>query len=89
MRAPARSLRSWPGSPPAGDAIKLSFQRATSGPTLLAFLSTGCTSCAGFWETLGDRRVVAGVRNVIVTRGADREQRSKLRALAPARGARC
>jgi hypothetical protein len=77
--APAPELA---GVTPSGDAVKLSFEGA--GPTLLAFLTTGCTSCAGFWETLGDRQALPGVRNVIVTRGADREQRSKLRSLAPA-----
>jgi hypothetical protein len=79
--APAPELA---GVTPSGDAIKLSFEGAVPGPTLIAFLTTGCTSCAGFWETLGDRRVLPGVRNVIVTRGTDREQRSKLRSLAPA-----
>jgi hypothetical protein len=69
------------GVTPTGDAVKLAL---TGSPTLLAFLSSGCASCAGFWETLGDRRALPGVRNVIVTRGADREQRSKLRSLAPA-----
>jgi hypothetical protein len=72
------------GVTPTGDAIKLSFEGAAAGPTLLAFLTTGCTSCAEFWETLGDRRALPGVRTVIVTRGADREQRSRLRSLAPA-----
>ena len=76
--APAPELA---GVTPSGDAVKLSFEGA--GLTLLAFLTTGCTSCAGFWETLGDRHALPGVRNVIVTRGADREQRSKLRSLAP------
>jgi hypothetical protein len=69
------------GVTPSGDAVKLAL---TGSPTLLAFLSSGCTSCAGFWGTLGDRRALPDVRNVIVTRGADREQRSKLRSLAPA-----
>jgi hypothetical protein len=68
------------GVTPSGDAVKLAL---TGSPTLLAFLSSGCTSCAGFWRTLGDRRALPDVRNVIVTRGADREQRSKLRLLAP------
>ena len=79
--APAPELA---GVTPAGDAIKLSFSGASAEPTLLAFLSTGCTSCAGFFDTLGDRRALPGVRRVIVTRGADREQRSKLRSMAPA-----
>jgi hypothetical protein len=72
------------GVTPSGDAVKLSFEGGVAGPTLLAFLSSGCTSCAGFWEALDERRALPRVRNVIVTRGADREQRSKLRSLAPA-----
>lgn len=87
MPAPPRSgLRADAAAPdlagvtPAGDAIQLSFD----GPaTLLAFLSSGCTGCAGFWETLGEPRLPAGVQTLIVTRGPDREQRAKLRALAP------
>ena len=62
-----------------GDAIKLAFDGT---PTLLAFLSSGCTSCARFWETLGEHRP-ADLQTMIVTRGPDREQRSKLRGLAP------
>jgi hypothetical protein len=67
------------GVTPTGDAIKLAFDGT---PTLLAFLSSGCTSCARFWETLGEARP-ADLQTMIVTRGPDREQRSKLRALAP------
>lgn len=68
------------GVTPTGDAIQLSFE----GPaTLLAFLSTGCTGCAGFWETLGERRLPADLQTLIVTRGPDREQRAKLRSLEP------
>ncbi len=69
------------GITPDGDAIKLSLNGA---PTLLAFLSSGCTSCARFWETLGEHRLPDGLQPLIVTRGADREQRSKLRSIAPA-----
>ncbi len=68
------------GVTPTGDAIKLAF---TGSPTLLAFLSSGCTSCAAFWEKLGDGRPAPGLRTVIVTRGAEREQRAKLRRLGP------
>jgi hypothetical protein len=63
-----------------GDAVKLAFHET---PTLLAFLSSGCASCGGFWEKLGDSRPAAGVRTVIVTRGSDREQPARLRSLAP------
>src|SRR5205823_5831710 len=52
-------------------------------PTLLAFLTSGCSSCAEFWGSLGDRRLPAGVRIVIVAHGADRERPAKLRELAP------
>jgi hypothetical protein len=63
-----------------GDAVKLAFHGM---PTLLAFLSSGCTSCRGFWEKLGDSRPAPELRTVIITRGPDREQPAKLRALAP------
>lgn len=71
------------GVTPAGDAVKLSFEGTGAAPTLLAFLTTGCTSCARFWEALGEQPLPADLRAVIVTRGAEREQRSKLRSLAP------
>lgn len=64
-----------------GDAIKLSLNGA---PILLAFLSSGCTSCARFWGALGEHPLPHGVQPMIVTRGPDREQRSKLRSMAPA-----
>jgi hypothetical protein len=72
------------GVTPDGDAIKLAFEGASTAPTLLAFLTSGCGTCAAFWETLGERRLPAGVRTVIVTHGADRERPAKLRSLAPA-----
>ena len=68
------------GATPAGDAVKLAFHDT---PTLLAFLSSGCTSCAGFWDKLGDGRPAPELRPVIVTRGPDRERPAKLRRLAP------
>lgn len=76
--APAPELS---GATPTGDAVKLAFDGT---PTLLAFLSSGCTSCGGFWEALGERRLPAGLETVIVTHGPEREQPSKLRTLAPA-----
>jgi hypothetical protein len=81
--APAPELA---GVTPGGDAVKLAFDGLAAGSTLLAFLSTGCTSCARFWEDLDParpRQLPAGLQTVIVTRGAEREQRSKLRSLAP------
>jgi hypothetical protein len=71
------------GTTPTGDVVKLAFDGIAAAPTLLAFLSTGCETCAGFWDSLGDGRLPAGTRTVIVTRGADRESPSRLRSLAP------
>ncbi len=69
------------GATPAGDAVSLAFDdRAPS--TLLAFLTTGCSTCAGFWESLGERHL-PDVQTVIVTHGAERELPAKLRKLAP------
>jgi hypothetical protein len=67
------------GATPTGDALKLAFD---GPPTLLAFLSTGCTSCAPFWETLGRGGRAPELQTVIVTRGPEREQPVKLRRLA-------
>ncbi|MGZ4232683.1 MAG: TlpA family protein disulfide reductase [Solirubrobacteraceae bacterium] len=72
------------GVTPDGDAIKLAFEGPGTAPTLLAFLTSGCGTCAAFWETLGERRLPAGVRTVIVTHGPDRERPAKLRSLGPA-----
>jgi hypothetical protein len=79
--APAPALS---GRTPAGDAVSLSFDAAAAAPTLLAFLSTGCSTCTGFWEELGEHRLPPGVQTVIVTRGAELEQPARLRKLAPA-----
>jgi hypothetical protein len=78
--APAAALT---GSTPSGDAIALDFSSGAGAPTLLAFLTSGCSTCAGFWETLGESRLPAGVRTVVVTHGSERESRARLRELAP------
>ncbi|MGZ4181163.1 MAG: hypothetical protein ACXVUL_10860 [Solirubrobacteraceae bacterium] len=72
------------GVTPDGDAVKLAFGGAGTAPTLLAFLTSGCGTCASFWEALGERRLPAGVRTVIVTHGPGRERSVKLRSLGPA-----
>ncbi len=70
------------GRTPEGDAVALSLQNGA--PTLLAFLTSGCSSCLHFWETLAEPRLPSDVRTVIVTRGTDRESPVKLLELAPA-----
>jgi hypothetical protein len=71
------------GITPGGDVVSVSFEGTTATPTLLAFLTSGCSTCAGFWESLGERRLGSGVETVIVTRGAEREQPARLRKLTP------
>ena len=84
MPAPASGIRTdieapeLAGATPSGDAVSLSLD---GGPTLLAFLSSGCTSCAAFFATLGERPLAPELQTVIVTRGSEREQPSKLRRL--------
>jgi hypothetical protein len=53
--------------------------------TLLAFLSSGCLTCRGFWEALADQRDLGlpdDVRVVVVTKDAAEESVRSLRELA-------
>lgn len=79
--APAAALS---GPTPDGDALRLDFGAHPSAPTLLAFLTTGCSTCAGFWEALAEPRLPAPVRTVVVAHGPERERPRRLRELAPA-----
>jgi len=57
----------------------------TSHPTLLAFLTSGCATCEGFWDAFGDpaRRVLPGdTRLVVVTKGPEQESEARVRELA-------
>jgi hypothetical protein len=72
------------GVTPDGGALAVAPATA-GGLTLLSFLSTGCASCAGFWESF--RRpeqlgLPAGTRLVVVTKGPDREIPGEVAALA-------
>ena len=73
------------GVTPAGHALAVSM---TGGDhlTLLAFLSSGCATCAGFWK--GFRRpdelgLPARTRLVVVTKGPEREIPAEVAAQAP------
>jgi len=59
-----------------GDAVTLSFGPG-SPVTLLAFLTSGCTSCAPLWSGLGDAPLHPDLaeRVVIVTHGTSRRAR--------------
>lgn len=84
---PGRDATSAPtiaGVTPHGDALAVA-PTGTDGLTLLAFLSTGCASCAGFWDSFADQDrlgLPTGTRLVVVTKGADREIPGEVAALA-------
>jgi hypothetical protein len=53
--------------------------------TLVAFLSSGCTTCQSFWQSFATpvTDVPGGARLVVVTRDLDEESESALRSRAP------
>ena len=53
--------------------------------TLLAFLSSTCLTCRGFWDAFADRRlsVPGRARLLIVTKGSEAESPATIRKLAP------
>jgi hypothetical protein len=70
------------GTSVRGSTVSVS---ASAGPTLLAFLTTGCTTCQGFWRDLaGGADLPAGMRLAIVTKGDEAEDGRAVAALAPA-----
>lgn len=58
------------GSTPGGGTTTISLS-GSRGHTLLAFLSTTCTACGAFWKE--EAPPLAGVRSVVVTKGAEAE----------------
>jgi hypothetical protein len=74
------------GSTLSGSALHVGVS-GTAHPTLLAFLSTGCSACMGLWDGLatGLGRIGSDdTRLVVVTKGPEAESESRLRDLAPA-----
>jgi hypothetical protein len=72
------------GETPAGDAASIAVT-GTEHSTLLAFLTSGCTTCAGFWTAFArdDLQVPGDARLVVVTKGADGESPARLRRFVP------
>ena len=73
------------GTTPGDEAVRIGVVGARQS-TLLAFLSSGCATCGGFWETFaatGRLAVPGGARLVIVTKGPEAESGSRIRDLAP------
>lgn len=80
--SPAHDLA---GSTPRGEAVAVGVAGAEHD-TLLAFLSSGCSTCAGFWEALRQERELglpAGSRVVIVTKSSGEESESAIKELSP------
>ncbi len=75
------------GTKPDGSPRQISVV-GTDHTTLLAFLSTGCSTCKVFWQEFGRRRDLhlpgTDTRMVIVTKSANAESASQLASLAPA-----
>jgi hypothetical protein len=70
------------GTSPDGAPVKVPI----AGPTMLAFLTTTCTTCDALWATLADprrRRLPGSPRLVVVTKGDEAESRERVRRLAP------
>ncbi len=82
--APGERPSSLSGTTLDDEAVGLSL--VGSGDTLLAFLSSGCSTCQGIWSSLRDGRAEApgGARVVVVAQGLPDESESALRERAPA-----
>jgi hypothetical protein len=68
----------------AGDGVQIGLGPG-SPSTLLAFLSSGCLTCEGFWEAFAASEspgIPGGMRLVVVTKDTTHESPSRLRELA-------
>jgi hypothetical protein len=75
------------GVAPAGDEAIAVGVVDTPGDTLIAFLSSGCLTCAPFWDTAAGAELGDGTRLVVVTKGPEDESRSAVAEKAAADGA--
>jgi hypothetical protein len=71
------------GTTPQGDAVSLAV-KGVQHDTLIAFLTSGCQTCRGFWDSLrqGPPSVPGGARLVVVTRGPEAESPGVIAGLA-------
>jgi len=82
---PPKSGRDLAGATPTGDAVSIAV-REVRHMTLLAFLSSGCSTCLDFWSAFASEAapdVPGDARLVIVTKGAAHESVSAVHRLAP------
>jgi hypothetical protein len=73
------------GVSPTGDAVSIAVLGAKH-PTLVAFLTSGCTTCVDFWNAFSQPglEVPGGARLVVATKGEEAESPARLRKFAPA-----
>jgi hypothetical protein len=80
------AVRDLAGVTPSGSAKSVGVA-GTGHSTLLAFLSSGCGTCADFWRAFAegeaDRLPGRDTRLVIVTKGPDQESPASVASLAP------
>jgi hypothetical protein len=80
--APARDIA---GTTLSGEPVKLAVAGGGTS-SLIAFLSSGCSTCGAFWEAFREGQadaIPAGTRLIVVTRDSSHESPSTLRDLAP------
>ncbi len=72
------------GVTPAGDAASIAVVGAKHS-TLLAFLTSGCSTCVEFWNAFSepDLRVPGDARLVVLTKGQEAESPARLRKFTP------
>jgi hypothetical protein len=70
------------GVTPAGEAHAIPVV-GTAHDSVVAFLSSGCTTCHVFWEELRDAAMPSGTRLVVVTKGEEAESPVAVSDLAP------
>jgi hypothetical protein len=72
------------GTTPEGDPVKVGVA-GTPQATLIGFLSSGCLTCADFWEAFASRDLdlPEETRLVLVTKGPADESESRVAELAP------
>jgi hypothetical protein len=82
--SPGRAAVDLSGVSPADEAVRIAVTEVRHD-TLLAFLTTGCTTCTVFWEALAHKSLVVpgGARVVIVVHDPGEESLSRVRSLAP------
>jgi hypothetical protein len=83
-RAEPRAAVDVIGTTPTGDAVSVSIAGARHS-TLLAFLTTGCTTCADFWSAFASPdqlRVPGDARLVVVTKSEEAESLARVRKFA-------